>query len=84
MQRKRAWKNRELLKEIIMSDGFKIEFWRYEWNDDVATRLKHNSCIRMLKKNPEGRFLFTEQIGIRLDNWSTFSEALKNLKIDQY
>jgi hypothetical protein len=64
-----------------MSDGFKLEFWRYEWNDDVATKLNHKSCIRMLKKNPAGRFLFTEQIGIREDNWTVFLDTIKSLKI---
>jgi hypothetical protein len=82
MQRKRAWKNRALLKEITMSDGFKLEFWRYEWNDDVAIKLDHTCCIRMLKKNPAGRFLFTEQIGIRADNLSFFLDAIKGLKIE--
>lgn len=64
-----------------MSDGFKLSFWLYEWNDDVAVRLGHNCCVRILKHNPAGRFLLTEQIGIRVDNWSKFVEGLTGLKI---
>jgi hypothetical protein len=81
LKRKRPWKNRLLLKEILMSDGFKLTFWLYEWNDDVASRLGHNSCVRMLKKNPEGRVLLTEQIGIRVDNWNKFINEINKLEI---
>ena len=81
MKRKRPWKSRTLLKEIVMSDGFKITFWLYEWNDDVALRLGHNSCVRILKHNPAGRFLLTEQIGIRVDNWRKFVDGLDKLQI---
>jgi hypothetical protein len=81
IKRKKPWKRRTLLKEIIMSDGFKLTFWVYEWNDDVALRLGHSSCIRILKHNPAGRFLLTEQIGIRVDNWSKFIDELNSLQI---
>ena len=81
-KRKKPWKNRCLLNEILMSDGFKLTFWLYEWNDDVALRLGHNSCVRLLKKNPAGRVLLTEQIGIRVDNWSRFIDEINSLEIN--
>jgi hypothetical protein len=62
-----------------MPDGFKITFWLYEWNDDVAIKLSHRYCIRILKTNPQGRFLFTEQIGIRQENWVEFVKAINAL-----
>ncbi len=65
-----------------MPDGYKIVFWLYEWNEEVAAKLGHQYCIRMLKSNPEGRFLFTEQIGVRLENWKMFLEAINDLKMD--
>jgi len=82
MKRKRAWKDRRLLKEIIMSDGFKLTFWLYNWNDDVALKLGHRSCVRILKLKPDGHVLLTEQIGVRVDNWHTFVDAVNKLNID--
>ncbi len=82
MKRKRPWKNRHLLKEVLMSDGFKLTFWMYEWEDDVALKLDHKFCVRMLKKNPAGRVLLTEQIGVRVDNWSRFISEINSLSIN--
>lgn len=82
MKWKKAWKDRKLLKEITMSDGFRLIFWLYEWNDDVASKLGHHSCIRITKRKPDGHVLLTEQIGIRVDNWSSFLEALNKLEIN--
>src|SRR4030067_2781467 len=36
LKRTKPWKSRTLLKEIVMSDGFKITFWLYELNDEVV------------------------------------------------
>jgi len=82
MKKEKPWKNRKLLKEITMPDGFKLTFWLYEWNDDVALRLKHRYCVRIRKLNPEGRPLLTEQIGVRIDNWNTFLDTVNKLKIE--
>jgi len=81
MKKERAWKSRRLLNEITMSDGFKLTFWVYEWNDDVALKLGHRFCVRILKLKPDGHNLLTEQIGIRVDNWSTFVDAINKLNI---
>jgi hypothetical protein len=78
--RKRPWKTRKLLSELEMPDGFRIAFWLYEWNEEVALKLNHQFCVRMLKMNPKGRFIFTEQIGVRLENWENFVKAINNLK----
>lgn len=80
-RKKRAWKNRTLLKETVMSDGFRLGFWLYEWNDDVALKLGHEHCLRILKRKPDGHVLMTEQIGIRVDNWSSFLDTLSNLQL---
>jgi len=82
MKNKQPWKNRQLLKEVTMSDGFKLTFWLYEWNDDVALKLKHRFCVRIRKLKPDGHSLLTEQIGIRKDNWNTFIDTVNKLKID--
>jgi len=82
MKKIRPWKDRRLLKEVTMPDGFKLTFWLYEWNDDVALRLKHRYCVRIIKLNPEGRPLLTEQIGVRIDNWKTFLDTVNKLKIE--
>jgi hypothetical protein len=66
-----------------MPDGFKITFWLYEWNEDVATKLGHRFCVRMLKSNPSGRFLFTEQLGVRSEDWKTFADTIKRLAIEE-
>ncbi len=81
VKKDRSWKNRTLLQEIIMSDGFRLGFWLYEWKDDVASKLGHKNCIRMLKKKPDGHVLMTEQIGIRVDNWQTFLSTINNLDL---
>jgi len=81
MKKKRSWKDRRLLKEIVMSDGFKLTFWLYEWNDDVALKLGHRLCVRMIKLKPDGHVLLTEQIGIRVDNWTHFIETIAELKV---
>jgi len=81
-KRKRAWKTRKQLSEITMPDGFKTTFWLYEWNEEVAQKLDHRFCIRILKFNPSGRFLFTEQLGIRKDNWEKFVKAINQLTIE--
>lgn len=83
-KKKKAWKNRILLKEIIMSDGFKLGFWLYEWNDEVVSKLGHDRCLRILKRKPDGHVLMTEQIGIRVDNWSTFVKVINGLRISEY
>jgi hypothetical protein len=82
IKKKKAWKDRRLLKEAIMSDGFKLTFWLYEWNDDVALRLGHRFCVRIIKLKPDGHVLLTEQIGIRVDNWDAFIDAVNKLVID--
>jgi hypothetical protein len=66
-----------------MPDGFKIAFWLYEWNEEVAVKLSHRFCVRMLKMNPNGRFLFTEQIGVRVENWENFVQAINSLKVSR-
>jgi len=83
MKKKRPWKNRKLLKEVTMPDGFKLTFWLYEWNDDVASKLKHCFCVRIRKLNPHGRPLLTEQIGIRVDNWNDFLNTVTKLKLNE-
>jgi len=80
MKREKAWKSRTLLNEITMSDGFRLTFWIYEWNDDVALRLKHRYCVRIRKLNPNGFPLLTEQIGVRVDNWNAFLDIVNRLK----
>jgi len=80
MKKEQAWKSRWLLKEITMPDGFKLTFWLYEWNDDVALRFKHRYCVRIRKLNPKGFPLLTEQIGIRADNWNEFLDSANKLK----
>lgn len=82
-KKKRAWKNRTHLKETVMSDGFKLGFWLYEWNDDVALKLGHDYCVRILKRRPDGHVLMTEQIGIRVDNWSNFLDVINNLRLPE-
>lgn len=82
MKKERPWKNRKLLKETSMPDGFKLTFWLYEWNDDVALRLKHRHCVGIIKLNPAGRPLLTEQIGVRIDDWKTFLDIVNKLKIE--
>lgn len=82
MKRERPWKNRKLLNEVIMSDGFKLTFWLYEWNDNVASKLGHQFCVRILKLKPDGHNLLTEQIGVRVDNWNTFLDTVNRLKIE--
>jgi hypothetical protein len=81
MPKKKAWKSRTLLKEITMSDGFRLGFWLYEWNDDVAVKLGHDRCLRILKRKPDGHVLMTEQIGIRVDNWSNFVDIINRLSL---
>jgi len=83
MKKERPWKNRKLLNEVTMPDGFKLTFWLYEWNDDVASKLNHRFCVRIRKLNPEGRPLQYEQIGVRVDNWNTFIDIVNKLKIEQ-
>jgi hypothetical protein len=80
-KKKRSWKNRTLLKETVMSDGFKLGFWLYEWNDDVALKLGHDCCLRILKRKPDGHVLMTEQIGIRVDNWPNFVDVINGLRL---
>jgi hypothetical protein len=82
VSRKRAWKSRKQLSEIIMQDGYKTSFWLYEWNEETALKLNHRFCIRILKFNPGGRFLFTEQIGVRKDNWEKFVQAINQIAIE--
>jgi hypothetical protein len=77
--KQRPWKNRKPLSELTMPDGYKITFWLYEWNETVSQKLGHRFCIRILKTNPQGRFLFTEQIGIRHENWEEFVKAINAL-----
>lgn len=84
MKRKRPWKNRKLLKEVTMSDGFKLTFWLYEWNDDVALKLDHRFCVRIRKLKPDGHTLLTEQIGIRVDNWDAFVDTVTKLVIKKH
>ena len=80
MRKERPWKDRKLLKEVTMSDGFKLTFWLYEWNDEVASKLKHRYCVRIRKLNPIGLPLLTEQIGVRIDNWEAFLDSVTRLK----
>jgi hypothetical protein len=82
MRKERPWRNRRLLKEVAMPDGFKLTFWLYEWNDSVAAKLKHRFCVRIRKLNPKGLPLLTEQIGIRIDTWDTFIGEIRKLEID--
>jgi len=82
MKKERPWKDRKLLGKATMSDGFKLTFWLYEWNDDIALRLDHRFCVRIRKLTPNDRPLLTEQIGIRVDNWNTFIDAVNKLKIE--
>jgi hypothetical protein len=79
----RPWKTRRQLSEILMPDGFKITFWLYEWKEEVASRLGHQFCVRILKFNPNGRFIFTEQIGVRTENWESFVKAINCLEIER-
>jgi hypothetical protein len=81
--RERPWINRKYLQELTMPDGYKITFWRYEWSEKVANELGHRFCIRLLKTNPQGRFIFTEQIGIRQENWEDFAQAINDLQASQ-
>ena len=81
--RKRAWKSRKQLSEIVMPDGYKTSFWLYEWTEETALKLNHRFCIRILKFSPSGHFLFTEQIGVRKDNWDKFVEAINQLSIKE-
>lgn len=83
-KKKKPWKNRTLLKETIMSDGFKLGFWLYEWDNEVALKLGHDFCLRIRKLRPDGHVLMTEQIGIRVDNWSNFIDAINDLKFVGY
>jgi len=80
MKKERPWKSRWLLKEVAMPDQFKLTFWLYEWNDDVALRLKHRYCVRIRKLSPIGHPILTEQIGVRVDNWNTFLDTTGKLK----
>lgn len=82
MKKECPWKERKLLKEVTMPDGFKLTFWLYTWNDDVASKLNHRFCIRIRKFNPLGRHIMSEQIGIRLDTWDTFIETVNKLTGD--
>jgi hypothetical protein len=82
MKKIRPWKNRKLLGEVMMTDGFRLTFWLYEWNDDVAAKLKHRYCVRIRKLNPKGLPLLTEQIGVRVDNWKTFLGTVNKLDIE--
>ncbi len=67
-----------------MSDSFKVTFWRCEWHEDVAAKLGHKSCIRILKFKPDCRFIFAEQIGIRIDNWRNFVDEIRGLEIGDF
>lgn len=80
-KKKKPWKNRTLLKETIMTDGFRLGFWLYEWDDEVALKLGHDRCLRIRKLRSDGHVLMTEQIGIRVDNWSNFVDAINELNI---